>query len=103
MISIKLIILENLCVCVWLCNFVKGINVWFFIVTVKQHLIGNKSRNLQIREDFPCAKSEQEREAEEAARLHQELLLQQYVNFFFLISLKYLFFFWEVVMIMICE
>lgn len=60
----------------------QGINFKFYIVTVKQHLIGNKSRNLQIREDFPCAKSEQEREAEEAARLHQELLLQQYVDFF---------------------
>ncbi|KAL0276835.1 UNVERIFIED_CONTAM: hypothetical protein PYX00_004316 [Menopon gallinae] len=44
---------------------------------IKQHLTGNKSRNLQIREDFPRAKDEQKREAEEAARLHQQFLMQQ--------------------------
>ncbi|KAK6622128.1 hypothetical protein RUM44_001935 [Polyplax serrata] len=44
---------------------------------IKQHLIGNRSRNTQIREDFPRAKDEQQREAEEAIRLHQQLLYQQ--------------------------
>lgn len=44
---------------------------------IKQHLVGNKSRNIQIREDFPKAKSEQLREAEEAAKLHHQLLTQQ--------------------------
>lgn len=47
------------------------------IFLVKQHLTGNKSRNTQIREDFPRAKDEQLKEAEEAARLHHQILLQQ--------------------------
>lgn len=47
------------------------------LCTVEQHYTGNKSRNAQVREDFPRALDEQRREQEEAARLYQQSILEQ--------------------------
>lgn len=47
---------------------------------ISQHYMGNKSRNAQVREDFPCALDEQIREqqlAEQAAAVYQKMLAEQ--------------------------
>ncbi|XP_052123120.1 mitogen-activated protein kinase kinase kinase kinase 4 isoform X2 [Frankliniella occidentalis] len=45
---------------------------------VEQHYTGNKSRNAVVRQDVPLAKSEQQREEEEAlAKYHQSVLEQE--------------------------
>ncbi|KAK3912618.1 Reticulocyte-binding protein 2-like protein a [Frankliniella fusca] len=45
---------------------------------VEQHYTGNKSRNAVVRQDVPLAKSEQQREEEEAlAKYHQRVLEQE--------------------------
>ncbi|XP_044743765.1 trichohyalin isoform X2 [Chrysoperla carnea] len=47
---------------------------------IDQHLSGNKNRNAQVREDFPCALTEQlreERQAEYQAALYQQMVREQ--------------------------
>lgn len=47
---------------------------------IDEHYTGNKSRNAQLREDFPCALDEQIREqemAEQAAAVYQKMLAEQ--------------------------
>lgn len=47
---------------------------------INEHYTGNKSRNAQLREDFPCALDEQIREqemAEQAAAVYQRMLAEQ--------------------------
>lgn len=54
----------------------------FVFILVDQHLSGNKNRNAQVREDFPCALTEQlreERQAEYQAALYQQMVREQYV------------------------
>lgn len=47
---------------------------------ITEHYSGNKNRNAQVREDFPCALDEQIREqelAEQAAAVYQKMLAEQ--------------------------
>ncbi|XP_067005239.2 GRB10-interacting GYF protein 2 isoform X2 [Anabrus simplex] len=47
---------------------------------IEQHYTGNKTRNAQVREDFPCALDEQKKEEEEAIALqamYHRMVLQQ--------------------------
>lgn len=47
---------------------------------ISEHLSGNKNRNAQVREDFPCALDEQVREqrlAEQAAAVYHKMLAEQ--------------------------
>lgn len=51
---------------------------YYFLVT--EHYSGNKHRNAQVRQDFPCAVDEQVREqhlAEQAAALYHQMILEQ--------------------------
>lgn len=49
----------------------------FFLSAVEQHYDGNKERNARVREDFPKAKEEQEKEIIEAAEKYRQMVRQQ--------------------------
>lgn len=46
-------------------------------VSVEQHYTGNKSRNAIVREDFPRAREEQQKEEEEAIATYHQMILDQ--------------------------
>lgn len=55
------------------------------VFTVQSHYKGNKSRNAQVREDIPTAKTEQRKEEEEAAyikAMYEQMLREQWVHSF---------------------
>lgn len=66
----------NTLVSVWI-TFIRRIWWFEFLYAVEQHYGNNKQRNTLVREDFPKAKEEQEKEIVEAAEKHRQMVRQQ--------------------------